>query len=289
MDEKIREALGSLRMPQESADRALEGISRRLRPSRRRPVKLALALCGVLVFLMAAGGWTYFTPTAYLSVDSAAACELRVNCFGRVVGVEAHTPQGEALAGELAVPFVGYAEAVEHLLSQEEGGAAITVTGSSQSQCHQILQQVEEDTASRGNVTCHGATLEEWQQAQQAGMSLGKYRIYAQIAALDPTFTQEEAASLSMSQLRQRLEELTQSSASGESGSSQEESAPVVQGHHDQEHQQEHGQSQGSGQGVGQGQGTGAAQGSGQGAGQGQGTGQNQGAGQGQGQHRGRE
>ena len=121
MDEKIRDALGSLQMPQASADRAWEGLSRRLRPTRRRPVKMALALCAVLVFLMAAGGWTYFTPTAYLSVESASACELHVNCFGKVVGVESHDPQGEELANELAVPFVGYEEAVEQLLSQEEG------------------------------------------------------------------------------------------------------------------------------------------------------------------------
>ena len=81
MDEKIRDALGSLQMPQASADRAWEGLSRRLRPSRRRPVKMALALCAVLVFLMAAGGWTYFTPTAYLSVESASACELHVKSW----------------------------------------------------------------------------------------------------------------------------------------------------------------------------------------------------------------
>lgn len=250
MDEKIRDALGSLHLPQASADQAWEGISRRMNPPRRRPVRMAL--CGVLVFLMAAGGWTYFTPTAYLSVESGSACELQVNCFGRVVGVQAHSPQGEALAEELAVPFVGYEEAVEELLSQKEGGASITVTGSSQSQCQKILRQMEEDTALLEDVACEGASLEERQLAQEAGLPMGKYRIYARIAERDPGFTPEEAAALSMNQLRRRLEDLSQDGSPSEDSSSQAEETVSSSREHPGKGP---GQGLGSGQGYGQGHG----------------------------------
>ena len=67
---------------------------------------------------------------------------------------------------------------------------------------------MEEDTAGE-NVACQSADWEERQAAQAAGLPLGKYRVYAEIAALDGAFTSEEAQSMTMRQLRDLLEELS--------------------------------------------------------------------------------
>ena len=84
----------------------------------------------------------------------------------------------------------------------------MTVTGKDASQCQAVLSQVEEDTAGE-NVACQSADWEERQAAQAAGLPLGKYRVYAEIAALDGAFTPEEAQSMTMRQLRDLLEELS--------------------------------------------------------------------------------
>ena len=84
-------------------------------------------------------------------------------------------------------------------------------------------------------MACQSADWEERQAAQAAGLPLGKYRVYAEIAALDGTFTPEEAQSMTMRQLRDLLEELSgqgQAPAQEEGVESQptEESASPGQG-----------------------------------------------------------
>ena len=110
----------------------------------------------------------------------------------------------------------------------------MTVTGKDASQRQAVLSQVEEDTAGE-NVACQSADWEERQAAQAAGLPLGKYRVYAEIAALDGAFTPEEAQSMTMRQLRDLLEELSgqgQAPAQEEGVESQptEESASPGQG-----------------------------------------------------------
>ena len=128
----------------------------------------------------------------------------------------------------------------------------MTVTGQDASQCQAVLSQVEEDTAGE-NVACQSADWQERQAAQAAGLPLGKYRVYAEIAALDGAFTPEEAQSMTMRQLRDLLEELSgqgQAPAQEEDVESQptEESAPQGQGKGGQGQNGE-----GRGQGTGQG------------------------------------
>lgn len=199
MDEQVRRALDQLRPPEAVKAQAWEGVSRRLGRRRRPALRWAAAAAALAVFLMTAGGWVYFTPTVYLSVEAGPAWELGVNRFGTVVAVEP--------ASQSACLWQPYRQALEKLLNGAEE-ASVTVTGKDASQCQAVLSQVEEDTAGE-NVACQSADWEERQAAQAAGLPLGKYRVYAEIAALDGAFTPEEAQSMTMRQLRDLLEELS--------------------------------------------------------------------------------
>ena len=82
-------------------------------------------------------------------------------------------------------------------------------------------------------------------------MSFGKYQAFLELQALDSQVTQEQAASMTMGEIRRRIMELS-SDGEGTQGS---------------------GGAMGAGQGSGSGQGCGAGQGSGQGNGAGYGWG----------------
>ena len=273
MDDKIRQALGQLQAPQQVKDRAYQAVLEKVAPKpKRRPVwQPALAFCALLVFLLGAGGWVYLIPTAYLSVDVNPSLELGINRFGTVVRVDAYNADGETLAQSLQARFRGYEDVVEELLELDVVNApgatlTLTVAGGNETQCQRILSQVEEESAGCWNVQCQGASLEERDQALEAGLTLGKYRVYVEIAALDSAFTPEEAQSMTMAQLRRKLEELSGEESTAGNGQ---------------------GSGSGQGAGAGNGQGSGSGQGAGAGNGQGSGSGQGAGAGNGRGKHKG--
>lgn len=236
MDNKLQQALGQVRLPQEARARVLENLSQRRRP-RRRAARWAVAACALMAFLLGGGGWAYFTPTAYVAVESATPCELAVNRFGAVVAVE---PAGQARLWQ------SYQDALGQLLEEEEGPRSVTVAGEGV-QCQEIRQQVEDCH----NVACHAMSLEDREAAQAAGLSPGRYRVYEEIAALDPAFTQQEAAGMSMAQLREKLRSLTEGDAAEPAASPQASPAPQ----NTASPGGRHGQGQGSGQGQSSGQG----------------------------------
>ena len=89
------------------------------------------------------------------------------------------------------------------------------------------------------NAYCYGADTEQMEKAQEAGLPCGKYQAFLEWQALDPEATVEQARTMTMSQLRQKIAEL--------SGESQTQAPGWGQG-----------QNQGQGQGKGQGKGWGA-------------------------------
>ena len=96
------------------------------------------------------------------------------------------------------------------------------------------------------NAYCYGADTEQMEKAQEAGLPCGKYQAFLEWQALDPEATVEQARTMTMSQLRQKIAEL--------SGESQTQAPGWGQG-----------QNQGQGQGKGQGKGCGAGESGGQG------------------------
>ena len=125
----------------------------------------------------------------------------------------------------------------------ETNGATVTVSAHS-GHCERLLS----DGGAAG-LTCYALDPETAQAAREAGLSLGKYRAYLALSALDPTVTQADAGEMTMGEIQQCID--------------------ACQGH-----------------GYGQGQ-QGSGQGNGQDSGQNQTAGETTSAGQGYGGHHG--
>ena len=77
---------------------------------------VAAAACLVLIALASGGGYVFFTPTAYISIDINPSLELGINRFDRIVSVEGYNAEAEELLDELDIRFLPYQEGIQELL-----------------------------------------------------------------------------------------------------------------------------------------------------------------------------
>ena len=222
MNDRIREAFAAVRAEEalKESTRAFvaertAGYRRRGRPTAGRLVMAAAACLAVLVVL---GGWrVYFTPTASVSIEINPWVELSVNRFDRVIAVSGRNDEGAALAEERDLRFLSCDEAIQTVLADTEVAALlaenavmdIAVTGADEAQCGRLLSQAESCTAGWSSAHCYHAGSEEAAAAREAGLSLGKYRMYQALQALDPAITAEKVRDMTMSQLQALLEALS--------------------------------------------------------------------------------
>ena len=232
MDERIRRAFGAVRADEDLKRKTLDALKRRTRPAPRRPLAAALAALALAV-LTAAGGLAYATPAAAVSVDADASVELAVNAFGRVVGVRCYDEAAQAAVDATPVLHHHWTQAAAALSDALSGTDGATVTVSADSgHCERLLS----DGGAAG-LTCYALDPETAQAARDAGLSLGKYRAYLTLSALDPTVTQDEAGEMTMGEL-QRCIDACEGHGSGQ-GQTAGETAAVGQGyggHHGQGH-----------------------------------------------------
>ena len=203
MDERIRRAFGAVRADEALREKTLAALAeRRTRPApRRRPLAAALAALALAV-LTAAGGLAYAAPAAAVSVDADASVELAVNAFGRVVGVTCYDEAAQAAADATPVLHHHWTQAAAALsgaLSKTDG-ATVTVSADS-GHCEGLLS-----AAGEAGLTCYALDPEAAREAREAGLSLGKYRAYLTLSALDPTVTQDEAGEMTMGELQQCID-----------------------------------------------------------------------------------
>lgn len=258
MDERIRRAFDAVRADEDLKQKTLDALERRQTRSapRRRPLAVALAALA-LVVLTTAGGLAYTTPAAAVSVDADTSVELAVNAFGRVVGVRCYDEATQALVDATPVLHHDWTQAAAALSDalSETDGATVTVSADS-GHCERLLS----DGGAAG-LTCYALDPETAQAARDAGLSLGKYRAYLALSALDPTVTQADAGEMTMGEIQQCID--------------------ACEGHGYGQGQQ--GSGQGYGQGSGQTQTSGETTSAGQGYGAGQGAGGHHGQGHGYG------
>lgn len=213
MNKRIYAAFDEVKASEELKARTLERVSAQITPRTRRSHvrRLAVAMASFLLVLLGAGSYlVYFTPTAAVSVDAESGLSLEVNRFDRVIGVSSYGQEGSELVSELNLHHLDCAEAVDRLLSQgylgtEDTPVSITVAGEDPNQSNELLERVSACTASYGNVCCAAGSAEESAQAQAAGLPLGKYRLYVELQALEPSITVQEVQNMSMPELRDRL------------------------------------------------------------------------------------
>lgn len=262
-DERVYAAFDQVRADWVLKERTLAAVAARTSPRARRARarRMAAALACFLLVLLGAGGYlVYMTPTAAVNVEGDTGLSLSVNRFDRVIGVSAYGGAEEALTEGLT--NLDCASAVERLLAggalgTEEEPVLLTVTGDDPDQSAELLERVSACTSHYGNVHCASGSSEEAAQAQAAGLPLGKYRLFVELQALDPSVTAEDARNMTMSELRQRLADaqsaagpaapdaaVDASAGNGGNGYGSGSSSGSGSGHHGEEHGQGHGSGQ---------------------------------------------
>lgn len=215
MDNRIRESFGEIHASRALRQSAMQAVARRAERESARPGvrRLLPALAAVLILCLGGLGWLWFTPVSAISVDVNPSLELVINRFGRVLTVEGWNEDGRALAQQLDLRFQPYVTALERVVDSEAvqeclargEELCITVAGGSAAQSRTILEAVRECA---NGAYCMLADYAQLEEAHAAGLSLGKYRVFLELQALDPSVRAADAARMTMRELRERIEQL---------------------------------------------------------------------------------
>lgn len=222
LDNRIKEAFDQVHAAPALKERTTRQVLQAME-ARRRPFqtvwKPVCALAACLLLVLGLGGYRfYFTPTSVISIDINPSLEVDVNRLGRVIGLHGYNADGEELAASLDVLYQDYQQAVDVILNSNAIVDSLTrgeflsvsVVELSGDQGEEITQYVSNRTSGHHNVSCSTITSDEAQEAHHVGLSYGKYQVYVQISAYDPSFTPEEARTMTMRELRDLLDRLQQ-------------------------------------------------------------------------------
>ena len=225
---RVRDAFARVRAPEGLKERTLAAIDRQRadekddlalvltepapvarRAQRRLASRLAAAACLVLALL--GGAYVALAPTAYVGIDVNPSIELAVNRFDRVVGARGVNDDGAGVLQGADVMWARCADAlgiISDRLEQEgylDGDAELEVTvtcgdngqyDAIEAACHDRLGDASDD------VSCSRATEEERHAAHECGMGVGKWRAWQDAAEAGEGVSAEDAADMSMRELR---------------------------------------------------------------------------------------
>ncbi len=211
------------------------------RAARRRWLvpRAAAAACLFLALLGVGGAYVALTPTAYVDIDVNPSIELGVNRFDGVVSAKALNEDGERVLSEASVLWRGYGDAVEALGEElEEAGyltdgsvVSVTVSCDDERQYAAISSASHECLAdSAGEVRCDHASEEEHHAAHDAGMGVGRWRVWRELVDSGVDLSAEDALEMTMRELRDLYEGYD--SADTETDVASPGGASSSQGHH---------------------------------------------------------
>lgn len=211
MRDRLKDAFGQIQVGDALKNRTKGFLAQQARRNigvKRRKRLAYAAVC--LLLLLTGGRWLYFTPTAEIIIDINPSLELGVNRFDRIISVNGSNPDGQRLSSGLNIRHQTYANAVDQILKEEtvagllsSGEAmAITVTGPDTAQSAEILSGIAVCTAEQRNARCYYSSAEEVAAARAAGLSCGKYQVFLEIQAIDPTVTPASVQGMTMRELQ---------------------------------------------------------------------------------------
>lgn len=178
-------------------------------------IRFVSAAACVLVLLLTLGGYfSYTIPVAAISLDVNPSVELQINLYDRVIDVKGYNEDGIALANELSVKNMNYADAVNLILENEKIVSCIasdellevTVTSNSPKREKRLQSCLSAQThISPENIYCSDH-YEDVEVAHSAGISFGKYRAYLELCKIAPDITVEDIRDLTMREIRKMIE-----------------------------------------------------------------------------------
>ena len=219
MNNSFKEMFGQVKAEEELKNRTLEYLAEKTDGYSKAETKKPryyyyAAVCAACVLLFLFGGYRlYFTPIVQISVDINPSIELSVNRFDQVISVNDFNEDGKALAESIDVKHKNYSDAIDEIMNNDRIAAllfedeimTLTVAGSNEEKSAEILTEVENCTAEKRNTYCYSSSSDEADAAHEVGLSCGKYRAYTELHQLDPSVTPEEAQSMTMREIRERI------------------------------------------------------------------------------------
>lgn len=219
---RLNEAFDAVRAGEALKTQTAQAVVREMRggAARRRGRRLLPALAVAVCLLVAAGlggHALYYTPTTVLSIDINPSLEMDINRFDRVIALNGYNDDGAALAAALDVQNLRYDAAVDALLANatiadclargEELAIAVVQAQDDAAQSGAVLDYVSGCTDRHENAHCYAMEAGDAQlaEAHEAGLSCGKYHVYQELLAYDPSLTAEEARQMTMRELRDLL------------------------------------------------------------------------------------
>lgn len=183
------------------------------------------AACACFLLVLFGGHRFYFTPVAAISIDINPSIEMSINRLGRVIFINGFNEDGWELSDSLDVKYKNYTDAIEQILHDDTIAAllsgneimTITVIGPDRQRSEEIFSEVEACAAHRSNTYCYFATSEETAPAHEAGLSCGKYRAFLELQHLDPDITPETVQGMTMREIRELIDRLSDGRGAGTS------------------------------------------------------------------------
>ena len=218
MDDKLKDALGSLETPERLKRLTKAHIRKatfdygrstvRLKAHRQR---IAAAAASLVLCIGGAGLW--FRPVTRIGLDINPSLEIRVNALDRVIGLEGLNADGRELAQALDVRGMPYDEAMGRIMVSDELGVyleagnllSITVSGRG---AEQALNRV---------VCCACAVADDDQvfyiladdasvrAAKAEGLTVVQYEALTALRRKDPEATAQQVLDMSMTEIKELI------------------------------------------------------------------------------------
>lgn len=225
---------------------------RAARRRHRAPLVAALAACLALVALGIGGVAWASQPYAYVAIDVNPSIELGINRFDRVASTRAYNDDGAQVLEAADVQGETYEQAMISIEQALQGYLGDTSAIEITIVCddRQAAGNLEDvgvrclGASGTGQVHCSHASEEERHAAASAGIGIGKYRVWEQLAGAGVDISVDEAADMTMRELLDLAESEDVDASSAAAGSANEASQ------HAEEH---HGQQQRTQDGTGNG------------------------------------
>ena len=199
--------------------------SRRRKYSKVKRMGVAIAAAAICMVVAVTGYAYYETPVNYVSLDINPSVELGVNAFDKVVRAEGINQDGANLIGNLNLHNMSVQEAVRMLVTQactqeyvaQDGSTVIALTAQSKTE-EQAMALGEESALGAGAALqeqnafaiMYGDTADLGirTQAQQMGVSSGKYKLMLALQAVDPAVDFGQLKTMTVSQIMLKAGEL---------------------------------------------------------------------------------
>lgn len=211
MDEMIKNAFDSIKAEPELKASAKSFVDEKYayRPQKTAlfPQKAFATAAACLILIIGTFISAYSIPVSAISIDGdTSSVELGVNCFYKVVKVNCFG--NEDTVNSLNLKNRDYMDAVSVVIEITESYSAppvVTVIGNSDGMCNRITEEILAGHSDSTHIQHHAENHGLSDEAHKHGISNGKYNAYLTLKKYEPYLTVEEAAVLTMKELRERI------------------------------------------------------------------------------------